>query len=183
MIYVLLGKTCSGKTTVLQALKDLGFDTITTYTTRPQREEEVNGRDYHFVTKRQYDFLDKQGLLTAKNSFVSAHGDEWFYGINLTDIDGDIDSIVITDPIGYRDLVETIGDHRVCGIYLNSSLEVRTLRGMNRKDNANELMRRLQADEEDFKGLEYEVDYIITTVEKQAQLNDVLNIIEGGGGK
>lgn len=183
MIYVLLGKTCSGKTTVLQALKEKGFKTITTYTTRPQREGEVNGRDYHFVTKDQYDSLNKHGLLTAKNSFVSAYGEEWFYAIHLQDIDGDIDSIVITDPIGYRDLVETIGDHRVCGIYLNSSLEVRTLRGMNRKDNIDELFRRLKADEEDFKGLEYEVDYIITTVEKEAQLDDVLSIIAGGGEK
>ena len=43
------------------------------YTTRPIREGEVDGRDYHFVSVEEFDELD---LITYK-SF-----NNWYYGIS-----------------------------------------------------------------------------------------------------
>lgn len=49
--YVLVGRSGSGKSTMSHFLeKDLGLRRCITHTTRPPREGEVDGRDYHFVS-------------------------------------------------------------------------------------------------------------------------------------
>lgn len=178
MIYVLLGKTCSGKTTVLKQLRELGHQTIVGYTTRPIRPGEVDGVHNNFVTSKQFKELGDN--LIVKNSFKNAFGTVWHYGMHIKDIDPSIEQVIILEPKGYRELVETIGDHHVIGIYLDASLEVRLMRGLNREDNTGELMRRLQADEIDFLKFGREVDYVIDLVEKKAQLEAVIEIIERG---
>ncbi len=63
VLFVLSAPTGGGKTTVArEAIKKLApkypIDKVTTYTTRPPRNHELNGVDYHFVTEE--DFLCKQ---------------------------------------------------------------------------------------------------------------------------
>jgi len=180
MIYVLLGPTCSGKSTTLKQLVDFGYEPIITYTTRPKRKNEVDGKDYYFISERQFNHLDKFNLLIAKNTFKNAFGTEWHYAINRQDVDLTKDLVVITDPKGYRDLVKTFGKENVTSIYLNTNYEIRLIRGLNRQDQVNELYRRLNSDEEDFKGFEKEADYIITEITRVGVLNEVLKIIYGG---
>lgn len=55
---VLVGKTCSGKSTVAKILEDKGYRRIVTYTTRPKRAGEIDGTDYHFITAE--DFLKRR---------------------------------------------------------------------------------------------------------------------------
>lgn len=180
MIYVLLGPTCSGKTTVLKQLVDVGYETLVTYTTRPKRINEVNGKDYHFISEQQYSHLDKLNLLIAKNTFKNAYGTEWHYAINRQDIDLDKDIVVITEPKGYRDLIKNFGKENVVGIYLKIDYETRFIRGLNRKDCVQELLRRLSADEEDFRNFDKEVDHIITDHSQNEVLDKIIEIIEGG---
>ena len=46
MIIVLLGASASGKSTIERRLADnYGFEKIVSYTTRPKRHDEINGRD------------------------------------------------------------------------------------------------------------------------------------------
>jgi guanylate kinase len=179
MIYVLLGKTCSGKTTLLAQLVELGYKTIVTYTTRPKRPNEVDGKDYFFISKQQYDHLEEFNLLVAPNTFTNAYGTKWSYGINVHDLNFDEDYVVITEPKGYRDLVQKLGEQNVCGVYLNTSYEIRLLRGLNRNDHAAELLRRLDADELDFMGFGNEVEHIVAGLEKQEILEEVLKILGG----
>ena len=52
---VLIGASASGKTEVAKTLiAKKGFSKIVTYTTREIRPSEVNGVDYHFVTKEKF---------------------------------------------------------------------------------------------------------------------------------
>ena len=51
---VLLGKSCSGKSTTQKELVRLGVTPILEYTTRPPRENEKEGKQYHFVTERKF---------------------------------------------------------------------------------------------------------------------------------
>ena len=51
---VLLGKSCSGKSTIQKELVRLGVTPILEYTTRPPRENEKEGKQYHFVTERKF---------------------------------------------------------------------------------------------------------------------------------
>ena len=50
-IFYIMGKSASGKDTVYHRLcddKSLGLHTVTLYTTRPRREGETDGVEYHF---------------------------------------------------------------------------------------------------------------------------------------
>lgn len=52
MIFI-AGKTCSGKTRIVSELcKKFGYKKIVTYTTRPIRNKEVDGIDYHLFPKK-----------------------------------------------------------------------------------------------------------------------------------
>lgn len=57
--------------------------------------------------------------------------------------------------------------------------DVRLARGLNRKDNSDELLRRLAADEKDFEGFELEVDYTIVSLDKDQVIEDIRNIMNG----
>ncbi|PED64036.1 guanylate kinase/L-type calcium channel region [Priestia megaterium] len=172
MLYCLVGKTCSGKDTALKYLLKLGYKTIITYTSRPIREHEVDGVDYNFLEEKEFKEL--------LNKFVAVRVfNDWYYGIDPKDIDAEEDQIIIIDPQGYRDLVETFGDHHITALYLDVPLEIRLLRGLNRKDKVDELFRRLQADEKDFIGLEEEVDYVIKSVEKDEAAMKILGVLRG----
>lgn len=65
VLLVLSGTSGSGKDTVLAELaKRTGrFFRVVTYTTRARRAQEVNGRDYHFVDRAEYDRLLADGQM------------------------------------------------------------------------------------------------------------------------
>ena len=75
-ISILLGANGSGKTTLLELLsRDLSINISVSHTTREQREYEIDGVHYHFVTKDKFDSL------VAADKFIeyeNVHGD--FYG-------------------------------------------------------------------------------------------------------
>ena len=55
MIIVLLGASGSGKSTIEKILSDkYDYEKIVSYTTRPQRVGETNGKDYHFITNETF---------------------------------------------------------------------------------------------------------------------------------
>ena len=54
MIKILTGKTCSGKDTIMNELRKRGVRRIVTYTTRPMRYGEADGKTYHFVTDEKF---------------------------------------------------------------------------------------------------------------------------------
>lgn len=57
MLTIIMGRTCSGKSTIVKELKKYGFHLILTTTTRPKREKEIQNVDYHFVSEEE--FLEK----------------------------------------------------------------------------------------------------------------------------
>ncbi|PHE70538.1 guanylate kinase [Bacillus wiedmannii] len=176
MIYALVGKSCSGKSTVFKRLMELGFETTTSYTTRPKRPSEVDGKEYKFISVEE--FHKKIDSIVAPRCY-----NDWFYGIDMTSIDDSKDQVVIVDPQGYRDLVEALGDHHVVGIYYMVPFPFRLVRGINRKDRLSELIRRFIADESDFQHIEREVDHIIYNLEFHSVLDATLEIIKGGSQK
>src|SRR5215813_13480194 len=56
LLIVISGPSGAGKDTVMQRMQERGlpFHFVVTATTRPQRPNEVNGRDYFFVTKEEF---------------------------------------------------------------------------------------------------------------------------------
>jgi guanylate kinase len=56
LLIVISGPSGAGKDTVMQCMKERGmpFHFIVTATTRPRRANEVNGKDYFFVSKEEF---------------------------------------------------------------------------------------------------------------------------------
>ena len=50
VIITIVGPSGSGKTTMANIMSENGIPTIVSYTTRPMREEETNGKEHWFVT-------------------------------------------------------------------------------------------------------------------------------------
>ena len=52
MIYIITGPSGVGKNTIIEAMStDLDFYFSVSHTTRPQRESEIDGKDYYFITE------------------------------------------------------------------------------------------------------------------------------------
>ena len=64
-IYYLMGKSSSGKDTLYKELKKRfpGLRQVILYTTRPIREGEQDGVEYHFVPAEKLEFYRKEGKL------------------------------------------------------------------------------------------------------------------------
>lgn len=157
MLTIIMGKTCSGKTTIVNELKKYGFHPIGTYTTRTPRK----GDTYHFIS--ELEFLDKvsQGFFAEYKSYKTPEG-VWHYGTARSDIENaQSKDIIILTPEGVRDLIKAYPtlDYRLIYIYTNK----RTMKNrlMKRGDKKEEVERRIRTDDADFKGVESLADKIV----------------------
>ena len=63
-LLVISGPSGVGKTTIAKKLKDAGIPRVMTTTTRAPRSGEVNGREYRFLTRQEFqDELQRGGFL------------------------------------------------------------------------------------------------------------------------
>ena len=58
MILIITGPSGVGKNTIINALsKKLDFNFSVSYTTRPKRVSEVNGKDYYFISNEEFQIM------------------------------------------------------------------------------------------------------------------------------
>ena len=159
-ILILIGKTSSGKTLIKEKLTEKGFAGITTYTSRPMRKGEQQDVTYHFISEEDFKQKINEGFFAEWKSYITADG-VWYYGTALEDLkNGEYNSVIILTPDGYRDVVNKLSENPTAiYVYANNSTIKKRL--MMRGDNPNEAQRRLEHDNEDFKGIENEVDKIV----------------------
>lgn len=82
-LVVIVGPTCSGKTTLAERfVAEKGYGKIVTTTTRDPREGEVDGVDYHFVSEEQFAAAVEAGEFLEHASFGSN-----LYGITRAALD------------------------------------------------------------------------------------------------
>lgn len=159
-IFFVLGKSCSGKDTVFNRLredKSLALKTVVGYTTRPMREGEEDGVEYFFVKESKLEELKQSGKVIECRDYNTIHG-VWSY---FTVDDGQIDLnkgdyLYIGTLESYEKMVKYYGDKAVVPIYIEVETGERLFRAVNRergqsKPKYAELCRRFLADEEDFK--------------------------------
>ena len=89
-IYCICGKSSSGKDTVYKRLladESLKLNQLVTYTTRPIREGEENGREYFFIDEAKAIKLHEEGKIVESRAYNTVFG-IWKY---MTVDDGDIE--------------------------------------------------------------------------------------------
>lgn len=158
-IFYLMGKSASGKDTLYRRLmEELPLRTIVPYTTRPLREGEENGREYHFVGEAGLARLRAQGRVIECRTYQTVHG-PWSY---FTVDDGQVNLaqasyLVIGTLESYIKMQQYYGSEALVPIYIYVEDGERLQRALNRERLQSvpryaELCRRFLADEEDFSG-------------------------------
>ena len=139
-IITLTGATGSGKDTVLKGVLNANSNIkpIVSVTTRPIREGEIDGVDYHFISKEEMRKMIKCGELIEHRIYKTEHG-YWNYGITKSEIDLESDNtyIAIVDIEGLGDLREYVGinssSSKVISFFIDCSARIRILRALNRE--------------------------------------------------
>lgn len=156
-IFCIVGASCSGKDTIFNNLLDMhiGLTPIITYTTRPIRANENNGKEYYFVNRRSFSKLKHQGKVIEYRTYKTVHGDWTYFTVN----DGQFDMksnnkyIMINTLDGVNKLQKIYGKDVVV-IHLVVADRERLLRNLSREMNGNEdyteMCRRFIADSKDF---------------------------------
>lgn len=158
-IYYIMGKSATGKDTVYKELIACHpeLKTIVPYTTRPIREGEVNGVEYHFTTNETLEMMKKSGKVIELRTYHTVMG-PWNY---FTADDGQIDLASKSDYLmigtleSYEMMCRYFGESVLMPIYIEVPDGIRLHRAAAREDaqknpNYREVCRRYLADEEDF---------------------------------
>lgn len=163
---VVVGESASGKTTLVKEYvkKHPEYRRIVTYTTRPPREGEQDGVDYHFLSEAAFDEFSKRDFFVEENMYRN-----WRYGTAREDCELD-KAIVVLTPAGFRALrtYNMFSDNSPIIVYLYVDRRSRLISMLNRGDDIEEAYRRSLSDVGQFDGVEKEVE--ICLVNERFQL-------------
>ena len=154
---VIVGSSASGKTKIVQELiKKYHMEKLVTYTTRPKRVGEVDGKDYHFISND--DFQKK----IEENFFIEyVKYNNNYYGTSFSDLSPN--KVVILEPTGLKHYLK-VARNIVTIVFLKTSLEVLRIRMLNRGDAYEDVMRRLENDQKVFNiDVRKQADLIVDT--------------------
>jgi guanylate kinase len=175
---VILGASCSGKTTFINNLKkrpELSkFKFATEYTTRPMRLGE-KGDEYRFVTMADYNELKQSGEIIAEFPVVMADSGLNYYGISKYDITSD--TIIATNPTAFYQLIMKARFVPIWGIYLDVSTHTRMIRMLQRGDDIHESYRRVVHDSGHYSGIMNIGKSIVRIDADNGISDDAMNII------
>ena len=151
---VLVGESASGKSSIERCLvNDYEYEKVVSYTTRPPRDGEIDGVDYHFIDTEKFLKLKSEGFFAETAVYR-----DWYYGTAKEDCTDD--KIAVLTPHGLRQ-VSKIDNINVTSFYINVPRRDRLIKILQRGDNIEEAYRRSLSDVGQFDGIEDEVDYII----------------------
>ncbi len=141
---ILVGKAASGKDNLRKRFESRGFKYAVSYTTRPPREGEIDGKDYIFLTDEEAKVLIESGFFYE---YVIFNG--WVYGTSVTQFH--TDDLFIMTPAGISHIKP---EDRVSSfiIYIDIYLFIRKKRLADRMMPGDSMDRRIEADELDFMG-------------------------------
>ena len=126
-----IGASGSGKTTLLEQLNNESDISIAvSHTTRDMREGEVNGKDYHFITKSEFDSFNAYGIFVE---VVLFNGNN--YAIAESEIIQSNTVGIVVEPNGVLHLQDWAKDNNVIfkTVHLSIPNEIRMQRMMNPK--------------------------------------------------
>jgi len=161
-IYVLIGKSGSGKDSFFEKLnedKSLNLKTLVGYTTRPKRVNETEGVEYHFTDIEGLKKLRADGMIIEERCYHTVHGDWYYFTVKdkelLENVDGNDKYIYIGTIESFLDMRDYYGSEVVIPVYIEVEDGERLARALKRErkqDNPKyaEMCRRFLADCEDF---------------------------------
>ena len=158
-IYYIIGKSASGKDSILKGLladKDLGLREIIQYTTRPIRDGETEGLEYHFVTPEDVDVFRAEGRIIELREYQTVHGPWQYMMVDDGTIELDQHDYAAVGTVeSFARVRDYFGEDRVIPFYIDLDPGERLQRALDRerqhlRPKYAEMCRRFLADEGDF---------------------------------
>ena len=179
----------AGKDSILNGVLrvNTNIKTITSMTSRPMRQGEIQDKEYHFKTYEEMKRMIDNNEFIEHKEYKVANGDIWLYGVHKSEIDKNKDEtkIVIVDYNGLKELQEYCYENNINieSYYIECNPRERLLRSLNRETSKNtnivkEMCRRLLDDELNVVPAR-DVCIVIKNETQQDFINAVIKIAEG----
>lgn len=158
-IFCLMGKSSSGKDTIYRELfkrSDISLKKIIPYTTRPIREGEEEGREYHFCNEDQVTQLQNADKIVELRTYDTVYGVWKYFTVDDGQVDLEDNSYLLIGTLEtYRKIRQYYGAAQVVPVYIEVEDGERLLRAIAREKEQmipkyTEMCRRFLADSEDF---------------------------------
>ena len=158
-IICLMGRSSSGKDTIYKKLledKQMSFKTIVPYTTRPVRDGEREGVEYHFTDEEGYQRLLAQGSVIEARAYNTCYGIWRYFTVADESIRLEENSYILIGTLeAYSQIQKFYGADQVIPVMIELDDGVRLQRALDREKAQDhpryeEMCRRFLADAEDF---------------------------------
>lgn len=158
-IFCVMGKSATGKDTIYQKLlqeSSLDLKRIIPYTTRPIREGEIAGREYHFCTEEDVALLEAEGKIVELRAYDTVYGIWKYFTVNDGNIQLEKENYLLIGTLeAYVKIRDYFGENQVVPIYIEVEDGERLLRAISREKEQEipkyeEMCRRFLADAKDF---------------------------------
>lgn len=157
-IFYVMGKSASGKDTVYKLLLERmpELKTVVLYTTRPVRDGETEGIEYHFVTEEKLCEVKGSGRLIEVRTYQTVYGPWSYFTVDDGQFDlNNHDYLMIGTLESFEKMQGYFGKEDVVPLYICVEDGVRLERAlcrerMQKQPKYSELCRRYLADEKDF---------------------------------
>lgn len=158
MLYCIIGSSGSGKNTILEKLlkkPELNLGRVVTCTTRPMREKEIPGQDYHYIDKLLAIKMMNSDIVIEARRYKVNSGEYWYYFTPDFCLNESIiqkqNLICVTSPDQFGAYFKAFPGY-VVPIIITVSDKVRLIRSLSREDDPDckEICRRYLADTKDY---------------------------------
>lgn len=158
-IICLMGKSSTGKDTIFKKLMkktELKLKRIVPYTTRPMREGEEEGVEYHFTNEAGFWKLKEEGRVIEDRAYDTVHGLWRYFTVADDSIDLENNNYCLIGTLeAYVNIRDYFGADKVLPVLIELKDGERLQRALNREkkqDNPKyeEMCRRFLADSKDF---------------------------------
>ena len=157
-IFYLMGKSASGKDTIFRLLMERFsyLKTVVMYSTRPIRDNEVEGREYFFVSRDYRREMEAKGKVIACRTYHPIAGPWDYFSVDDGQIDLENHDYLMTGTlVSYQKMKEYYGEDVMIPLYIDLDDGLRLERALGRERQQQipkykEMCRRFLADAEDF---------------------------------
>lgn len=137
IIILLMGASGSGKTSLSSCLREIGIPELISSTTRHKRQGEEEGKNYYYITKEEFDKLDK-----LEQTCYSGN----YYCLSREEVERHKEKVVyaIVDAEGVRQIKEKYGEENVIVVYIKVTYLKMIYRMLKRGDKIKDIAKRIK---------------------------------------
>ena len=141
MIYLIVGASGSGKSTIGKILEEQGIPQLVSFTTRQKRKGEIDGQDYHFITQEKLEALSEKSIA----EITEYNGN--YYGLTKREVSDKLDEFrevyFVTNEDGAKQIIDMYPEDTVV-FWLNVTIETMVERMRARGDEEEDILSRVE---------------------------------------